>query len=216
MNDAVRPRVLLADDHRLVAEGIKTLLDPEFEVVGMVEDGLELLEAAQRLRPDVVVADITMPRLNGIDAIARLRRIDARVRVVLLTMHPEAMYLRRALEAGAAGYVLKHAAPQELVAAIRTVLSGKTYVAPTLVGDLMRDPARRGGGSRDPLASLTARQREILQLVAEGRTAKEIGGALAISARTVEFHKYQLMDALGLHTTADLVHFAIRNGIVSV
>lgn len=216
MSDAVRPRVLLADDHRLVAEGIKTLLDPEFEVVGMVEDGLKLLEAAQRLTPDVVVADITMPRLNGIDAIARLRQVDPRVRVVLLTMHPEPLYLRRALEAGAAGYVLKHSAPQELVAAIRAVLSGKTYVAPTLVGDLMRDSTRRSGGLRDPLASLTPRQREILQLVAEGRTAKEISGALAISARTVEFHKYQLMDALGLHTTADLVHFAIRNGIVAV
>ncbi|HEX6851381.1 MAG TPA: response regulator transcription factor [Candidatus Polarisedimenticolaceae bacterium] len=216
MSEGTRPRVLLADDHRLVAEGIKTLLEREFEIVGMAEDGLALLDAAERLHPDVVVADITMPRLNGIDAIARLRQIDDRIRIVLLTMHPEPMYVRRALDAGASGYVLKHSSPEELVAAIRAALAGRTYIEPTLVGELLHDSARRPGDHVDPVASLTPRQREILQMVAEGRTAKEIGAALAISARTVEFHKYQLMESLGLHTTADLVHFAIKHGIVSV
>ncbi len=216
MNAPDRPRVLLADDHRIVAEGLKSLLTPEFELVGVVEDGRALLEAAERLRPDVIVADITMPRLIGIDAIAQLKERDEQVRVVVLTMHQEVAYVRRALDAGALGYVLKHSAPIELIAAIRAALEGKTFVTPALAGALLQDMKREPDKAGDPVASLTPRQRQILQLVAEGRSAKEIGETLAISARTVEFHKYQMMETLGLYTNAELIHFAIKHGIVAI
>jgi DNA-binding NarL/FixJ family response regulator len=216
MNPQRRPRVLLADDHRLVAEGLKTLLAPEFDLVGVVEDGRALLEAARTLRPDVIVADISMPVLNGIEALAQLRQGGDRVPVVFLTMHRDVAYARRALEAGAAGFVLKHSAPVELVAAIRAALAGGTFLTPALAGEVLAALRAAPEGPADPVARLTARQREILQQVAEGRSAKEIGAALGISARTVEFHKYQMMEALGLHSNAELVHFAIRHGVVEV
>ena len=216
MNASKRPRVLLADDHRMVAEGLKSLLAPEFELVGVVENGRALVEEAKRLRPDVIVADISMPQLNGIEAMAQLKEQDREVRVVFLTMHQEVAYARRALDAGASGYVLKHSAPAELVAAIRAALEGKTYVTPALAGEVLLDMSREPAGARDPVASLTPRQRQILQLLAEGRSAKEIGEELGISSRTVEFHKYQLMEALDLHTSAELIHFAIKHGIVEI
>jgi DNA-binding NarL/FixJ family response regulator len=216
MSRVSRPRVLLADDHRLVAEGLKSLLSAEFELVGVVEDGRALIEAARKFRPDVIVADITMPHLNGIDALAQLRQDDARVRVVFLTMHPEVAYARRALEAGALGYVLKHSAPSELIAAIHAALDGKTWLTPAVAGDVLQSMKREPDKAGDPVASLTPRQREILQLLAEGLSAKEIGAALAVSARTVEFHKYQMMERLNLHTSAELVHFAIKHGIVAI
>ena len=216
MSSVLRPRVLLADDHRLVAEGLKSLLSAEFELVGVVEDGRALIEAARKLRPDVIVADITMPHLNGIDALAQLKQDDEGVRVVFLTMHPEVAYARRALEAGALGYVLKHSAPSELIAAIRAAMDGKTWLTPALAGEVLQSMKREPGKAGDPAASFTPRQREILQLLAEGRSAKEIGAALEISARTVEFHKYQMMERLDLHTSAELVHFAIKHGIVQI
>jgi DNA-binding NarL/FixJ family response regulator len=208
--------VLLADDHRLVAEGLKSLLSAEFELVGLVEDGRALIEAARKLRPDVIVADITMPNLNGIDALVQLKRDNARVRVVILTMHTEVAFARRALEAGALGYVLKHSAQIELTGAIRAALEGKTYVSPTLAGDVFRIANPKSEQALDPVASLTLRQREILKQLAEGSSTKEIGGALAISARTVEFHKYQIMQKVDLHTNTELVHFAIKHGIVEI
>jgi DNA-binding NarL/FixJ family response regulator len=208
--------VLLADDHRLVAEGIRSLLESEFEVVDVVEDGRALLERAQALKPDVIVADIAMPHLNGIDALARLKQLDDRVRVVFLTMHRNVAYARRALDAGALGYVLKHAAPNELTTAVRAALEGKTYLTPTLAGEVLRDLKSHPEQAGDPVASLTPRQREILQLLAEGDSAKQVAATLGISARTVEFHKYQMMDRLELHSSAELVGFAIRNGIVSI
>jgi DNA-binding NarL/FixJ family response regulator len=209
-----RPRVLLVDDHRIVAEGLKSLLGAEFELAGVVEDGRAMISAARTLRPDVIVADISMPHLNGIDALTQLRREDPGVKVVFLTMHAEVAYARRALKEGAAGFVLKHSAPAELVLAIRAALEGKTYVTPSLAGDLLRTVHQ--GTSPDPVASLTPRQREILQLLAEGLSAKEIAGVLGISARTVEFHKYRLMEVLGLANSTELVHFAIKHGIVSI
>ena len=211
-----RPRVLLADDHRLVAEGVKSLLSAEFELVGVVEDGRALLEAARRLRPDVIVADITMPHLNGIEALVQLKQEDRRVRVVFLTMHQEAAYARRALEAGASGFVLKHSAPAELVTAIHAALEGKTYLTPALAGAVLQAMKGEPDKTGDPVASLTPRQREILQLLAEGRSAKEIAATIQISTRTVEFHKYQMMEKLDLHTNAELVHFAIKHGIVAI
>ena len=211
-----RPRILLADDHRLVAEGLKSLLSDEFELVGVVEDGRALVEAARRLRPDVIVADITMPHLNGIDALVQLKQDDRPVPVVFLTMHPEVAYARRALEAGAAGYVLKHSAPAELITAIRAALDGKTYVSPAVAGEVLRVINHKSDQAVDPVASLTPRQREILQLLAEGRSAKEMGDILKVSARTVEFHKYQLMEKLDRHTSAELVHFALKHGIAEI
>ena len=216
MNSLKRPRVLLADDHRMVAEGLKSLLAAEFELVGVVEDGRALVEAAKKLRPEVIVADITMPHLNGIDALVQLKKDNPAVKVVFLTMHQEVAYARRALDAGARGFVLKHSAPAELVTAIRAALDDKTYVTPALAGEVFQSVKREPYQAKHPAASLTPRQREILQLLAEGRSAKEIGGALSISARTVEFHKYQMMEMLGLHTNAELVHFAIKHGIVGI
>jgi len=214
MSPQRRPRVLLADDHRMVAEALKSLLTAEFDLVGVVEDGRELVEAAGKLKPDVIVADVTMPHLNGIDALVQLRQGGDRVPVVFLTMHRDATFARRALDAGAAGFVLKHSAPAELVTAIRAALAGKTYLTPQLAGEVLG--AMRQGPDRtgDPVGSLTPRQREVLQLLAEGRSAKEIASSLAISTRTVEFHKYQMMEALGLHSNAELIHFAIKHGLV--
>ena len=210
-----RPRILLADDHRIVAEGLKGLLEAEFELVGIVEDGRALLEAADRLLPDAIVTDLTMPNLNGIEALAKLREKQPRIRVVVLTMHRDVAYARRALALGAAGYVLKHDAPGELVRAIRMALAGRTYVTPELESELLlaAGPTSR---TADPVARLSPRQREILQLLAEGKTAREIGVLLGISARTVETHKYDLMTAAGIKTSAELVHFAIRHGIVEI
>jgi len=211
-----RPRVLLADDHRVVAEGLKRLLADEFELVGVEEDGRALVAAARKLAPDVIVADISMPQLNGIDALIQLRKDNPDVKVVFLTMHQEPAYARRALDAGAAGFVLKHSAPAELVLAVHAALKGQTFITPALAGDVLRQAQQdaRDASGGDEL--LTPRQREILQLLAEGRSAKEIAATLAISARTVEFHKYQIMEAHGLHNNAELIHFAIKHGIVTI
>jgi DNA-binding NarL/FixJ family response regulator len=209
-----RARVLLADDHRIVAEGLKSILATEFDLAGVVEDGLAMVEAARTLGPDVIVADITMPRLNGIDALAILRKDDINIPVVFLTMHREVAYARRALEAGAAGYVLKHAAPAELVQAVRAALAGGTFVSPALAGEVFQFMKNGDGDAGSPIASLTSRQREILRMLVEGLSAKEIGRRLEISSRTVEFHKYQLMESLGAKGSAELIHFAIRHGIV--
>ena len=214
MSSPRRPRVLLADDHLLVAEALKSLLDPEFELVGVVESGRALLEAAGKLRPDVIVTDITMPDLNGIDALVRLRQAGDRVPVVFLTMHRDATFARRALEAGASGFVVKHSAAAELIAAIRAALEGKTYLTPDLAGEVLSAMKAAPERVADPIASLTPRQREVLQLLAEGRSAKEIAARLSISVRTVEFHKYQLMETLGIHTNAELIHFAIKHGLI--
>ena len=205
-----KPRVLLADDHRIVAEGLKSLLAEEFELAGIVEDGRALVKAARELRPDVIVADISMPHLNGIDALAQLKQDNPDVRVVFLTMHRDAAYARRALELGAAGFVLKHSAPAELVLALRAALQGRTFITPDLAAELVRT----AGQAADPVAAMTPRQREILQLLAEGKSAKEIASALGLSARTVEDHKYRLMESLGIENSAELIHFAIKHGLV--
>jgi DNA-binding NarL/FixJ family response regulator len=211
-----RPRILIADDHQILAEGLRGLLEPEFEVVAVVADGRELLAAAGTHRPDVIVADVTMPSLNGIEAAAQLRQAGSEAKVVFLTMHRDVAYARRALEAGAAGFVLKHSAASELVAAVREALRGRTYVTPLIAGELLE--SYRGVPSRphDSGQRLTARQREVLQLFAEGRSAKEVAATLGISTRTAEFHRARILEALGIETTAELVQYAIRNGIISV
>ena len=216
MTSPYRPRVLLADDHLLVAEALKSLLTPEFDLVGVVGDGHALVEAAGRLRPDVIVADITMPHLNGSDALIQLRQGGNRVPVVFLTMHRDVAFARRALEAGASGFVLKHSAAVELISAVRAALEGKTYLTPQLTGEVLDAMKKGPERTADPIARLTPRQREVLSLLAEGRSAKEIASSLSISARTAEFHKYQMMETLGIHTNAELIHFAIKHGLVEL
>jgi DNA-binding NarL/FixJ family response regulator len=205
----------LADDHQIVLDGLRSLLEPEFELCGMVSDGLALVGKARELQPDAIVADISMPLLNGIDAVRKLRDEGVMAKVVFLTMHPDVTYLSRALDAGGAAYVLKHAASDELVAAIREVLRGGTFVSPQLrssaVGDLMDETRRHVKATIE----LTPRQRDVLQLLAEGKSAKEIGSLLDISPRTVETHKYKMMDDLGVKTTAQLVQHAIKLGLVT-
>ncbi|HVJ81276.1 MAG TPA: response regulator transcription factor [Planctomycetia bacterium] len=211
-----RRRVLLADDHAILAEGLRALLEPEFEVVGVVGDGRALVAAAKRLNPDVIVADIGMPQLNGIEALAKLREEGVEAKVVFLTMYRETAYARRAMDLGAQGYVLKHSVSVELQTAVREVLRGQTYVTPQIAGELLRSYRDDSARSVDGPETLTSRQREVLQLVAEGRSAKEIAVALGISIRTAESHKARILEVLGIHSTAELVHYAIRNGIISV
>ena len=208
-----RVRVLLADDHRMLAEGLKSLLVAEFELVGVVEDGLAMVAAANALKPDVVVADITMPHLNGIEAFEEIKKFAPEIRVVFLTMHRDAAYARRAIDAGAAGFVLKHSAPEELVLAVRAAAQGRTFITPTLAAEVLDGIRHKTPSVDDRVAALTLRQREILRLLVDGLTAKEIAAQLQISPRTVEFHKYRMVELLGLNTSTDLIHFAIKHAI---
>jgi DNA-binding NarL/FixJ family response regulator len=211
-----KARVLLADDHRIFLEGLKKLLEPEYEVVGAVEDGRALIAAVKKLRPDVVVADISMPHLNGIEAVRQIKENDPQIRVVILTMHHDVQYATRAFDAGASGFVLKVSAASELITAIGEVLNGKTYVTPTIAGELIQSYKKGKENPEAVFKRLSARHREILQLVAEGHSAKEIGNILNISPRTVESHKYQIMEILNVRTGAELVQFAIKHGIISI
>lgn len=210
-----KPKLLLADDHKIVLDGLSRLLETDFLLAGTASNGMELVSQARALAPDVIVADISMPLLNGIDALRRLREEGITAKVVFLTMHPDVTYLSRAFEAGASGYVLKHAAADELVSAIRVAMGGGRYVSPELrhpsVEEFLDETSRHGKSTIE----LTPRQREVLQLLAEGKSAKEIGAILDISPRTVETHKYKMMDDLGCKTTAHLVHHAIRLGLVT-
>ncbi len=209
-----RPRILLADDHRIVVEGLRGLLEPEFEIVGIVEDGRALLTAAEKLRPDVIVADISMPLLNGIDSVRQIKKTHEEIKVVFLTMHPDVTYAASAFEAGALGYVLKHSAASELATAIRHALKGETYITPLLKGEL--EHFSKGiTAQQDEITRLTQRQREVLQLFAEGHSAKQIAAILNISVRTVEFHKYRMMTDLGFKSVAELIRFAVRHGITA-
>jgi len=210
-----KPSVLLADDHKIIVEGLSLILASKFELVGTVEDGRALMDAAEKLHPDVIVADVSMPLLNGIDAVRNIKKTDKHAKVVFLTMHPDVNYAAEAFEAGASGYVLKHSAPSELVTAIKEALKGRKYVTPTIDGELM-ESYREGIPPRDVHIKLTGRQREVLQLLAEGKLAKEVAGILSISTRTVEFHKYKMMEQLGIKSSAELIQFAIKHRIVSV
>ncbi|MFQ5572306.1 MAG: response regulator [Rhodothermales bacterium] len=211
-----RPRVLLADDHKIVVEGLWRLLEPECELVGTVEDGRALLAAAEKLRPDVIVADISMPLLNGIEAARQLKKAHSRAKVIFLTMHPDVTYATKAFEAGASGYVLKHSASSELLTAIREAVKGRVYVTPMITQGVLQSFMDGSHQRQEAVLNLTARQREVLQLVAEGRSAKEIASLLNLSRRTVEFHKYRMKEELKARTNAELIHYAIRHGIVSV
>jgi DNA-binding NarL/FixJ family response regulator len=211
-----RPRILIADDHQILAEGVRGLLEPEFEVVGVVADGRELITAAKKLKPDVIVADVTMPSLNGIEAAAQLRDAGITAKVVILTMHHDVAYARRAMDAGAFGFVLKHSVSSELVTAIREALRGQTYITPMIAGELVQSYREGDSETSDASHRLTLRQREVLQLIAEGRSAKEVAAILKISTRTAEAHKAHILEVLGVRSTAELVQYAIRSGIISV
>jgi DNA-binding NarL/FixJ family response regulator len=209
-------RVLLADDHTLVLAGIRGLLTrlAGVEVVGEAADGHDTLRLAETLRPDIVLLDIGMPGLNGLEVAQRLNKFDPAIRVIILSMHVTEEYVLRALRAGAAGYLLKDSAVAELEVAIRAVARGETYLSPPVSKRVVDDYVSRTGGISDPLAALTPRQREILQLVAEGHTSKDIAQRLGLSYRTIETHRNQLMKRLGVADLTGLVRFAVRAGLV--
>jgi DNA-binding NarL/FixJ family response regulator len=212
-----RPRLLLADDHTLVVEGLGRLLESEFELAGVAENGRALVDLAGRLKPDAVLLDISMPQLNGIEAARQIRSQDPSIKLIFVTMHGEASYVTAALEAGASGYILKRSAAAELVNAVREVLRGGTYITKLVDGNsegaLTATPT---GRPRKAPGALSARQREVLQLVAEGHSVKEIASILHVSIKTVEFHKAGIVRKLGFHTTAELTRYAIRSGIVQI
>ena len=208
-----RPRVLLADDHILVADGLRRILEPECEVVGAVEDGRSLLAAAEKLKPDIILLDISMPLLNGVDAARRLRDTVPSAKVIFVTMHADATYVTGAFRAGASGYVLKRCASMELLSAIHEVLKGRPYVTPLITKDIVGELSGWMLGPRAVSGELTDRQREVVQLVAEGRSIKEIAVILKISGKTVTFHKSNVMRRLGIRTTAELTKYALEHGI---
>jgi DNA-binding NarL/FixJ family response regulator len=205
-------RVILADDHAMFREGMAHLLPADMELVGTASNGKELIEATRRLKPDVVVADLTMPELGGLDALEILRQEQPLVRFVILTVHADPAIAAAALRRGATGYVVKHAAGEELVEALRLAAAGRTYVSPLVSGEVIR---RLAEGVPSPADTLTLRQREVLRLLADGLRVKGIAARLGLSVRTVETHKYEIMHLLELDNTVDLVKFAIRQGMVT-
>jgi DNA-binding NarL/FixJ family response regulator len=206
-----RTTVLLADDHAIVAEGLATLLKGQFDLVGTVSNGNELIEAARKHRPDVIIADIGMPVLSGLEALRRLKAARNEAKIIFLTMHADAQLATEAFRAGASGYVLKQSAGEELIAAIREALQGRTYLTPLITKDVIANFTE----TTPPTVKLTPRQREVLRLIAEGRRMKEIAAILELSTRTVETHKYEMMRGLGVESTAELVRYAIQIGLVN-
>lgn len=212
-------RILLAEDHRLVREGLRALLDkhPDFEVVGEAEDGRQALRLAAELRPDVVVMDVGMPELNGIGAARQLTSDCPAVKVIGLSMHADRRFVVEMLKAGASGYILKDCAFQELDRAVRTVASGQTYLGPAVAGLVVQEVVRRPLTSEpSPVGTLSEREKEVLQLLAEGRSTKEIAERLHVSPKTVETHRKRIMDKLKLFTLPELTKFAIREGLTGV
>ncbi len=210
-----RARVLLADDHTLILEGLRKILEDDFDLVGLAEDGRALVDMATRLEPDVIVLDISMPKLNGLDAARQLKKLLPRTKLIFLTMHGDATYANEAFRAGASGYLLKRSAASELIQAIQAVLKNQCYMTPAITKDVLESCFQPSSQSPIFSGTLTPRQREVLQLVAEGKSTKEIATILNISIKTVEFHKSHIMRELNLHTTAELTKYAIAHGIVS-
>lgn len=209
-----RTKVLLADDHAVVAQGLSALLEDTFDLAGVVHDGRALLAAVETLRPDVVVTDISMPLLNGLDAVRQIRLRHPHVKVIILTMHKETQLAVDAFRAGASGYMLKVSPGEELITAIEQVALGRAYVTTLLSKDLI-SLLMEAGSDASGGTLLTPRQREVLQLVAEGRTMKEVASILDISPRTAESHKYEIMKVLGVDSTAGLIQYAMRLKLVS-
>jgi len=210
-----KPRLLLADDHTILLEGLKALLAPEFEVVATAGDGRAVLEAAERHQPDLILLDISMPGLNGIEAARRLRQSNPGAKLIILTMHADLSFVRAAFEAGVSGYVLKQSAATELVAALHDVDGGRRYISALIQERLGTEMPAFPRRPKKVSGDLTSRQREVLQLVAEGRVRKEIAQILGVSVKTVEFHKQKIAEKLGIHSDAALTAYAIRHGIAS-
>jgi two-component system response regulator NreC len=206
-------RILLADDHALVRHGFRMILaaQPDMEIAGEAGNGRDAVELAQKLKPDVVVMDVAMPELNGIEATRRIIELAPRARVLALSMHKDAVYVREILRAGARGYLLKDSADADLIAAVRAVAKGEGYLSPGVSDAVLSDYRRH---VTDPLDLLTSREREVLQLIAEGKTNKEIATSLTLSVYTVEAHRGRLMEKLNLHSTGELVRFAVRSGLI--
>ena len=208
----MRARVILADDHAMVAEGLGRLISEVADLVGQVADGRQLVDSARRLKPDIIISDVSMPVMSGLDALRQLKAEGSQARFIFLTMHTEAQLATEAMRAGASGYLLKAAAGEELFEAIRAAMAGRVFLSPHITEDVLRTISGRANqGERQ----LTSRQREVLQLIAQGKRMKEIAADLNISVRTVEDHKSQLLVALGVKSTADLVKFAVKHGLVS-
>jgi DNA-binding NarL/FixJ family response regulator len=210
-----RSRILIADDHKLVADLCKKLLETEFDVVGIVSDGRSMLRTAVDLKPDVIVVDIAMPILNGLDAGQKVKQVLPAVKLVYLTMNPDPEVAAEAFRRGASGYLLKTCAAEEMVIAVRKVLRGMSYISRQLPTDDVDYLRRQSKPLVEEEERLTSRQREVLQLIAEGKVMKEIGGILNMTARTVAFHKYRMMDALGAKSSAELVRYAVRRNIIA-
>lgn len=211
-----RARVLMADDHSLILAGLKNLVEAEHDVVATVEDGRALLEAAPRLKPDVILLDISMPLLNGLDAARQLTKLVPESKLIFVTMHASPTYAKQAFQAGASGYLLKRSAASELSLAIRSVLQGQHYLTPLITKDVLESVVKPTIGERGEPTSraLTLRQREVLQLVAEGHGTKEIATILNVTVKTVEFHKATIMKQLDVHSTVELVKYAIAEGLI--
>ncbi len=212
-----RLRVLLADDHMVVREGLKTLINaqPDMQVVGEAENGIEALKCAVELSPDVVVMDISMPEMNGVEATERLRKECPQIKVIALTIYEDLGYLRQLLKAGASGHVIKRAVVEELVQAVRTCASGGSYIEPSLAGQVVSSYIRRGSGLVGPsLGELSDRETQVLRLVAFGYSNKEIGAKLSISVKTVETYKVRLMGKLNLRSRVEMVRYALRQGLL--
>jgi len=206
-------RILLADDHVLVRQGFKMILSaqPDMQIVGEAANGREAVELSEKLQPDLVIMDVTMPELNGIEATRLLVTIAPRARVLALSMHKDSVYVREILRAGARGYLLKDSADADLIAAVRAVAKGEGYLSPAVSEAVLTDYRRH---VTDPLDLLTTREREVLQMIAEGKTNKEIATSLNLSVYTVEAHRGRVMEKLNLHSTGELVRFALRNGLI--
>ena len=205
-----RIQLLLADDHTMFVQGLKSLLGDEFDLLGTASNGKELVELATRLHPEVILVDISMPVLNGFDAVRKLKENGSEAKVIFLTMHDDAALLAEAFRCGASGYILKHSAGEELANAIREVAQGNKYISP-LIANLPADVM----AGRPHRISITPRQREVLELIGRGLTMKEIAAELNISTRTAESHKYEMMQSLGVETTAELIRFSLRVGLIS-
>ena len=213
-----RPRILMADDHSIVLAGLRKLVEEHGEVVGMVEDGRALLEAAKKLRPDIILLDIAMPLLNGLDAARQLTKLVPESKLIFMTMQSSPTYATEAFKAGASGYLLKRSAVTELSQAIQTVLKGHHYITPLMTKDVLLSALHSSAPPpvKPILSRLTARQREVLQLLAEGKGTKDIASLLSLSVRTVEFHKSRIMETLDIHSTAGLTQYAIAEGLISL
>jgi DNA-binding NarL/FixJ family response regulator len=206
-----RPRVLVADDHAIMVQGLGRLLEGEAEIVATASDGQQLVERARQHRPDIIVSDINMPGMSGLDAMRRLKADGFRSKFIFLTLHTDSRLAAEAMRAGASGYLLKHAGAEELIAAIHAVMEGHTYLTPLMTREVLW-AIGQPDGVQSP--ALTPRQVDVLRLIAEGKRMKEIANELNISVRTVETHKQDLLQTLGLETTADLIKFAVRQGLV--